>query len=106
MRPKHLHHLELKTVLTAKVLIYLYLFSFWSSETLIYFAAHHKNRKEFPELQLIIVVLPGKTPVYAEVTFLLSLRTSLCFCVSIFSRMNIVSELYVGISVEDPDPHL
>ena len=24
-------------------------------------------RKEFPELQLIIVVLPGKTPVYAEV---------------------------------------
>ena len=24
-------------------------------------------RKEFPELQLIVVVLPGKTPVYAEV---------------------------------------
>ena len=25
------------------------------------------GRKEFAELQLIIVVLPGKTPVYAEV---------------------------------------
>jgi hypothetical protein len=68
-----LHHLELKTVLTAKVLIlfvFFFVLVFGGSD--LFCGTSHKNRKEFPELQLIIVVLPGKTPVYAEVTFLLS----------------------------------
>ncbi len=95
---------------TTKALILLLFFSFWSSMALIFIAAHFKNRKEFPELQLIIVVLPGKTPVYAEVTFLYKFGVHYLYFV-IVSPSSHAGTLYqgctyVGIGVEGPDPHL
>jgi hypothetical protein len=95
---------NLKSALKTTVLILLvFVFFLFFGDSDLFCRISHKNRKEFPELQLIIVVLPGKTPVYAEVTFLLSLKYLYFVILSAFPLAG--TGLYIGIIVEDPDPH-